>query len=98
MWRRTQSSPAHRRGRCLRVPLWRDSGAATVPPMTRPKVLSVVGTRPNFMKIAPIQRELERVDTIDHVLVHTGQHYDALMSDVFLDELGIGSPGHFLGV
>jgi UDP-N-acetylglucosamine 2-epimerase (non-hydrolysing) len=66
--------------------------------MTRPKILSVVATRPNFMKIAPIQRELERVDAIDHVLVHMGQHYDALMSDVFLEELGIGSPAHFLGV
>ncbi|MFL6007716.1 MAG: non-hydrolyzing UDP-N-acetylglucosamine 2-epimerase [Gaiellaceae bacterium] len=66
--------------------------------MTRPKVLSVVATRPNFMKIAPIQRELERLDGVEHVLVHMGQHYDALMSDVFLDELGIGSPAYFLGV
>src|SRR4051812_32625335 len=66
--------------------------------MPRPKVLSVVGTRPNFMKIAPIRRELERLDHVDHVLVHTGQHYDALLSDVFLDELGIGAPQHSLGV
>jgi len=66
--------------------------------MARPRVLSVVGTRPNFMKVAPIQRELARLDIVDHVLVHTGQHYDALMSEVFVEELAIGAPAHYLGV
>ena len=64
----------------------------------RGKVLSVVGTRPNFMKIAPIERELNRRAGLEHVLVHTGQHYDAVMSDVFLEELGMRPPAHFLGV
>src|SRR3954447_20087195 len=65
----------------------------------RRTVLSVVGTRPNFMKTAPIVEELRRrPSAFEHVLVHTGQHYDAAMSDVFLDELGVGAPDHFLDV
>jgi len=69
-------------------------------PMTaRRKVLSVVGTRPNFMKIAPIVAALaRRPEEFDHVLVHTGQHYDAEMSEVFFAELGVGEPQHRLGV
>jgi UDP-N-acetylglucosamine 2-epimerase (non-hydrolysing) len=57
----------------------------------------VVGARPNFMKIAPLQAELDRRG-IESVLVHTGQHYDAAMSDVFFDELGIRPPDHHLEV
>ena len=61
------------------------------------KVLSVVGARPNFMKVAPIIAAIERHndgadEPIRHVLVHTGQHYDAAMSDVFFRELGIPAP------
>ena len=62
-------------------------------------VLAVVGARPNFMKTAPIIAELQRrPDEFDSVLVHTGQHYDASMSEVFLEELGVGAPDHMLGV
>lgn len=62
-------------------------------------VLSVVGTRPNFMKIAPVISALARSDAeIRHVLVHTGQHYDATMSSVFLEQLGVGAPDHMLAV
>jgi UDP-N-acetylglucosamine 2-epimerase (non-hydrolysing) len=61
------------------------------------KVLLVAGARPNFMKIAPIQAELD-ARGIDNVLVHTGQHYDASMSDVFFEELGIRPPEHHLEV
>jgi UDP-N-acetylglucosamine 2-epimerase (non-hydrolysing) len=65
----------------------------------RQKILAVVGTRPNFMKIAPVQAALAgRPDAFEVCLVHTGQHYDAAMSDVFLTELGIGAPDHLLGV
>jgi UDP-N-acetylglucosamine 2-epimerase (non-hydrolysing) len=63
------------------------------------RALSVVGTRPNFMKIAPIAADLRRRgDRFDHVLVHTGQHYDDEMSTIFLEELGIGRPDHCLDV
>jgi UDP-N-acetylglucosamine 2-epimerase (non-hydrolysing) len=66
---------------------------------TRRKILSVVGTRPNFMKVAPIVAALKRRgEEFEHVLVHTGQHYDAGMSEIFLDELGVGEPDHRLGV
>jgi UDP-N-acetylglucosamine 2-epimerase (non-hydrolysing) len=65
----------------------------------RRKVLSVVGTRPNMMKIAPIAAELaRRGDEFEHVLVHTGQHYDREMSEIFLEELGVGEPDHLLSV
>lgn len=59
------------------------------------KVCIVAGARPNFMKIAPIIRELKKRPThFEWKLVHTGQHYDKDMSDVFFDELGIPKP-HF---
>lgn len=59
----------------------------------------VAGARPNFMKIAPIIRALEqRRDLFDYRLVHTGQHYDRNMSEVFFDELGIPPPDHHLNV
>ena len=61
------------------------------------KVLSVVGARPQFVKLAPIVRA-SRDSSISHVTVHTGQHYDAAMSEVFFEELGIGEPEWNLGV
>src|SRR5438046_9882061 len=65
----------------------------------RRTVLSVVGTRPNMMKIAPIAAELGRHgDEFEHVLVHTGQHYDREMSAIFLEELGVGEPDYSHGV
>jgi UDP-N-acetylglucosamine 2-epimerase (non-hydrolysing) len=69
-------------------------------PDPRPrKILSVVGTRPNFMKTAPIVAALDRrPDEFAHVLVHTGQHYDDAMSRIFFEELGVGEPDHMLGV
>src|SRR5580692_11308410 len=60
-------------------------------------VCNVVGARPNFMKIAPIVMELRRRD-VSQRLVHTGQHYDAAMSRVFFDELGLPEPDVYLGV
>jgi UDP-N-acetylglucosamine 2-epimerase (non-hydrolysing) len=65
----------------------------------RLKVLSVVGTRPNLMKIAPIAASLERrQEEFEHILVHTGQHYDYEMSQIFFRELQIAEPDHYLGV
>jgi UDP-N-acetylglucosamine 2-epimerase (non-hydrolysing) len=57
----------------------------------------VVGARPNFMKAAPVVRALRELDA-DVLLVHTGQHYDAEMSNVFLHELDLPRPDVFLGV
>ena len=65
---------------------------------SRVKILHAVGARPNFMKIAPILRELRRRASVSQVLVHTGQHYDAKMSDVFFRDLGMPDPDVHLGV
>ena len=68
------------------------------------KILSVVGARPNFMKIAAICEAIREYNTtnnflsIDHILVHTGQHYDANMSDMFFNDLKLPTPNLFLGV
>ena len=59
----------------------------------------VAGARPNFMKIAPILRQLDaRGDQVATTLIHTGQHYDRNLSDVFFEELGIRKPDVSLGV
>ena len=63
------------------------------------KIVNVVGARPNFMKIAPIQREMSRADNdISPFLVHTGQHYDERMSKLFFDDLQLPQPDLYLGV
>ena len=63
------------------------------------RVCFVVGARPNFMKSAPVHRELAALDpSLELVLLHTGQHYDDAMSDVFFRELGMPRPDEFLGV
>ncbi len=62
------------------------------------RILSVVGTRPNFMKLAPVARALDARAEVEHVIVHTGQHYDATMSDAFFADLEIPAPTHALGV
>ncbi|MEO6445704.1 MAG: UDP-N-acetylglucosamine 2-epimerase (non-hydrolyzing) [Gemmatimonadaceae bacterium] len=61
------------------------------------KVLVVAGARPNFMKVAPVLSALERSGH-ERVFVHTGQHYDASMSDAFFDDLGLPAPDSHLGV
>jgi UDP-GlcNAc3NAcA epimerase len=61
------------------------------------KVLSVVGNRPQFIKSAPLSAALREAG-IDESVVHTGQHYDPELSQVFFDELGLGEPAYRLGV
>jgi UDP-N-acetylglucosamine 2-epimerase len=61
------------------------------------KVLSIVGARPQFVKAALLLREFQR-QGVEHRLVHTGQHYDREMSQVFFDQLGLPAPDHALGV
>ncbi len=56
------------------------------------KIINVVGTRPNFMKIAPIIKAMDKESSIEHLLLHTGQHYDLKLSKNFFDELGIPHP------
>lgn len=61
------------------------------------KILSVVGARPQFVKLAPIARAADAAG-VEHVIVHTGQHYDPMLSDVFFTDLGIPAPDVHLGV
>lgn len=62
------------------------------------KIANVVGARPNFMKIAPLVDEMKKHETIEPILVHTGQHYDEVMSKLFFDDLGLPKPDIFLGI
>ena len=63
------------------------------------KILHVVGARPNFMKVAPIMREMAKYpQEFEQILVHTGQHYDDNMSQVFFEELELPQPDIYLGV
>jgi UDP-N-acetylglucosamine 2-epimerase (non-hydrolysing) len=63
------------------------------------RLMYVIGARPNFVKMAPVIAALRaRLPDAAHVVVHTGQHYDKAMSDIFLAELGVPDPDHMLGV
>jgi UDP-N-acetylglucosamine 2-epimerase len=62
----------------------------------RIKVASIVGARPNFIKLAPVSRELRK--RLDEVIIHTGQHYDYEMDRIFFEDMGIPAPDYHLGV
>src|ERR1700755_2327032 len=63
------------------------------------RILYVVGTRPNFVKTAPVISAMRsRLPEGRHAIVHTGQHYDRAMSEVFFEELGVPAPDHMLEV
>lgn len=63
------------------------------------KIISVVGARPNFMKVAPLHKAFNRFNgTVEHLICHTGQHYDEKMSKVFFNDLDLPKPDFYLGV
>jgi len=62
------------------------------------KILSIVAARPNFMKIAPLHRAFQEIPSIESKIVHTGQHYDERMSDIFFNQLELPKPHFYLGV
>lgn len=62
------------------------------------KILNIVGARPNFMKVAPLHRAFGQFPGITSKIIHTGQHYDAAMSDVFFDQLELPVPHYSLGI
>ncbi len=62
------------------------------------RILNIVGARPNFMKIAPLHRAFSNIPTVYSQILHTGQHYDQKMSDIFFNQLGLPKPHFHLGV
>ena len=64
--------------------------------MKRLKVLTVVGTRPEIIRLACVLQKMDASQAIDHVLVHTGQNYDYELNEVFFEDLGLRKPDYFL--
>lgn len=62
------------------------------------EIIIVAGARPNFVKIAPLIHKLLKEEKINYTLVHTGQHYDPLMNEVFFEDLAIPAPNYHLGI
>ena len=62
------------------------------------KILNIVGARPNFMKIAPLHRVFSKHPDIQSKILHTGQHYDEKMSDIFFNQLELPKPDFYLGI
>ena len=64
--------------------------------MKKLKVLTVVGTRPEIIRLACILQKLDASPAIEHILVHTGQNYDYELNEVFFEDLGLRKPDYFL--
>ncbi|SFV55947.1 UDP-2,3-diacetamido-2,3-dideoxy-D-glucuronic acid 2-epimerase [hydrothermal vent metagenome] len=62
------------------------------------KIVTILGARPQFIKAGSVSREIDKHKEIEEIIVHTGQHYDANMSDIFFDEMQIPKPNYFLGI
>src|SRR3990172_4180541 len=66
--------------------------------MKKKLIVTILGARPQFIKAAALSRIFKNHLEIEEIIVHTGQHYDAMMSDIFFDELDIPKPTYFLNV
>ena len=62
------------------------------------KILTIIGARPQFIKAGAVSREISNYDNIKEIIVHTGQHYDSNMSDIFFEEMNIPKPDYYLGI
>ena len=62
------------------------------------KILTIIGARPQFIKAGAVSREIAKYDEIKEIIVHTGQHYDSNMSDIFFEEMNIPKPDYYLGI
>jgi UDP-N-acetylglucosamine 2-epimerase len=65
-------------------------------PVTKLKVMTVVGTRPEIIRLSRVMAKLDDSPSIDHIIVHTGQNYDYELNQIFFDDMGIRKPDHFL--
>lgn len=66
--------------------------------MKNRKIVTILGARPQFIKAGTVSREIKKYNELNEVIIHTGQHYDANMSDIFFDEMKINKPDYFLGI
>lgn len=64
--------------------------------MKKMKVMTVVGTRPEIIRLSAVMTRLEESEAVDHVIVHTGQNYDYELNQVFFDDFGLRKPDYFL--
>lgn len=64
--------------------------------MKKLKILTVVGTRPEIIRLSEVLKKLDKTESIEHILVHTGQNYDYELNEVFFSDLGLRKPDHFL--
>lgn len=62
------------------------------------KILTILGARPQFIKAGSVSREIAKFSELNEVIVHTGQHYDTNMSDIFFEEMKIPKPDYYLGI
>ena len=62
------------------------------------KILTILGARPQFIKAGSVSREIGKYKEVEEIIVHTGQHYDTNMSDIFFDDMQIPKPNYFLGI
>jgi UDP-GlcNAc3NAcA epimerase len=81
-----------KRSRCARTPLVFETVSVAL------KILTIVGARPQFIKAAAVSRAIRETDGLSEVMIHTGQHFDPNMSDIFFDELDIPKPSHQLDI
>ncbi len=64
--------------------------------VTKLKVMTVVGTRPEIIRLSRVMAKLDESPSVDHIIVHTGQNYDYELNQIFFDDMGIRKPDHFL--
>lgn len=62
------------------------------------KILTIIGARPQFIKAAVLSKEIKKNTNVTEIIIHTGQHYDRNMSDIFFEEMRIPKPNYYLGV
>ena len=66
--------------------------------MNKTKIVTIVGARPQFIKAAVVSKELKGYSNVEEIIIHTGQHYDTNMSDIFFNEMKIPKPKYFLNI
>ena len=64
--------------------------------MRKLKVMTVVGTRPEIIRLSSVIKKLEESEAIEHILVHTGQNYDYTLNQIFFEDLGLREPDYYL--